>query len=190
MTEETVRIDTNSDENVERAAVVEVNPVQTLAEPLDMEIPVAPPMAPPPEEQEPKLEPRLLVIETVEEYKTKITTLEHVIVEKDAAIAELNEQLAGYASMKAELETYRAEAAEREREQKVSKAEAYAKKLGLDVENENVRKAISELNYEALADLVMEIQEPEKTEIAVSSIVSDMKIADEGTYGGLIGKHN
>ena len=125
-------------------------------------------------------------VETVEEHHLTI------IRKLETTIAELNEKLAGYDEMKAELEQYRAEAAEREHTAKVAKAEAYAVRLGLDITVAEVREAVDALDYEKIADMVMaSTPEEEKTTEPATVVASvnfeEMKIdLPDNTYGGLI----
>lgn len=105
----------------------------------------------------PANEPVPVVKTTVveEEYKVKITYLEECIAEKDARISELEAQLEGYGSMRAELEKYKEAEQKKEQETKTAKATAYAQKIGLDVENEEVKNAIASFDYEKMADLLI-----------------------------------
>ena len=70
------------------------------------------------------------------------------------------------------------------------KAKAFAEKQGLDVEDENVAKAIAEVNYEMIAELAMaetakDAEETKNTvEITMASFV-DMEISND-EYGGLL----
>lgn len=123
-------------------------------------------------------------VETIEEH--------HLVVRRrlESVIAELEAKVADYDQIKAELETYRAEAAQREHDAKVAKAESFAKHQGLDVSVAEVKEAIEALDYEKLADLSMANakEEPENSisvAEAVNVICEDMKIGDQ-TYGGLI----
>lgn len=127
-------------------------------------------------------------VETVEEHTLRVT-----IHRLETTVAELTEKLAGYDAMKAELDTYRREAAEREHKEKVAKAETYATRMGLDLATAEVREAVDALDYEKLADLVMasipEKESANPTGTMVAGVnYEEMKInpPDDGTYGGLI----
>ena len=76
---------------------------------------------------------------------------------------------------------------------KQAKAKAFAEKQGLDVEDENVARAIAEVNYEAIAELAMaeasdEKEEKTSMEITMASYV-DMEISND-EYGGLLKRPN
>lgn len=180
MSRETVTVDTPVESAIER--VSEPDPAladsdNPLAEPVPGDVPPAPP------EKE-----HVVVTEVVEEYHTRITTLEKIVAEKDARIEELNQQLSDYEAIKAEVEEFRKAKAEQEHQAKVAKAESYAKRNGLSLEDEAVKAAVAELNYEALMDLAM-ASEPDETtaETAVASVVCDMKITDP--YGGMVSSY-
>lgn len=187
-TEEVVRVDTMVDSTLEH---VEEEDNQATAEtvvfPAGGEVPaqevsIVPPAPPAPAKEVHTTE----TVETTEEYHIRVTRLETIVAEKDAKIAELEDRMSDYEQMKAELETYREEAEKRERTAKIAKAEAWAKRQGLDIEDEAVKNAINEFNYEALADLVMaSVPEEDETAVKTVSIVSEMKVPDD-SYGGLI----
>lgn len=115
-----------------------------------------------------------------------------VIEEKDARdirIAELEEELA---KVTAELKVFQDAKMAAELQAKQAKAKAFAQKQGLDVENEDVAHAISEVNYEAIAELAMANEKeeaesvPAAIEVTMASFV-DMDISGDGDeYGGLL----
>lgn len=105
--------------------------------------------------------------------------------EKDQKIEELNAQIEELNKAKAELETIKAEQAAAELKAKQENAKAFAQKQGLDVEDEKVQTAIAELNYEAIAEMAMEISKPE-TQTATASFVITENMKVESKYGGLL----
>ena len=109
---------------------------------------------------------------------------------RDNRIAELEAELA---RVNAELQAYKDAQMAAELKVKQAKAKAFAEKQGLDVEDENVARAIAEVNYEAIAELAMaeaSDEEEEKTsmEITMASYV-DMEISND-EYGGLLKRPN
>lgn len=122
---------------------------------------------------------------TTEEYHSFTVRTEQMIAERDAKIANLESQLA--AAVK-EADDLKAEKAENERLVKVAKAEAYAKKHGLDLENEDVKSAVASANFEMLAELDMqnEVEVPVK-QAQPSAMFAEMNIpAVDKTFGGLL----
>lgn len=122
---------------------------------------------------------------TTEEYHSYTVRTEQMIAERDAKIANLESQLA--AAVK-EADDLKAEKAENERLVKVAKAEAYAKKHGLDLENEDVKSAVASANFEMLAELDMqnEVEVPVK-QAQPSAMFAEMNIpAVDKTFGGLL----
>ena len=115
-----------------------------------------------------------------------------VIEEKDARdirIAELEEELA---KVTAELKVFQDAKMAAELQAKQMKAKAFAQKQGLDVEDEQVAHAISEVNYETIAELAMANEKeeadpvPAAIEVTMASFV-DMDISGDGDeYGGLL----
>lgn len=106
---------------------------------------------------------------------------------RDARIAELEAELA---RVNAELQVFKDAKMAAELKVKQDKAKSFAEKQGLDVEDENVAKAIAEVNYEMIAELAMaetakDAEEHKNAmEITMASFV-DMEIhSDE--YGGLL----
>ena len=106
---------------------------------------------------------------------------------RDARIAELEAELA---RVNAELQVFKDAKMAAELKVKQDKAKSFAEKQGLDVEDENVAKAIAEVNYEMIAELAMaetakDAEETKNTvEITMASFV-DMEISND-EYGGLL----
>lgn len=125
-------------------------------------------------------------VEMVEEHHMKI------VRRLEMRIAELEEKLNDYDVIKAELDQYKADEQEKERQAKIAKAEAYAKNIGLDVAVAEVRAAVDSMDYEKIADLMMasvEAVDKESTETVENTVIcEDIKIepAEDDTYGGLI----
>lgn len=107
------------------------------------------------------------------------------LTEKDQTIADMNAQIEELNKLKAELETIKAEQAAAELKAKQDNAKAFAQKQGLDAEDEKVAAAIAELNYEAIAEMAMEISKPE-TQVATASFVITENMKVESKYGGLL----
>lgn len=111
---------------------------------------------------------------------------------RDARIAELESELA---RVTAELKVFQDAKMAAELQAKQAKAKAFAQKQGLNLEDEVVANAVSELNYEAIAELAMASEQKEEetpaapapvVEVTMASFV-DMDISDDGDeYGGLL----
>ena len=107
---------------------------------------------------------------------------------RDARIAELETELA---RVTAELKVFQDAKMAAELQAKQDKAKAFAQKQGLNVEDEAVAHAISEVNYEAIAELAMasepaqETPAPAAVEVTMASFV-DMEITGDDEYGGLL----
>ena len=107
---------------------------------------------------------------------------------RDARIAELETELA---RVTAELKVFQDAKMAAELQAKQDKAKAFAQKQGLNVEDEAVAHAISEVNYEAIAELAMasepaqETPAPAAVEVTMASFV-DMEISGDDEYGGLL----
>ena len=107
---------------------------------------------------------------------------------RDARIAELETELA---RVTAELKVFQDAKMAAELQAKQDKAKAFAQKQGLNVEDEAVAHAISEVNYEAIAELAMASEPAQKTpapaavEVTMASFV-DMEISGDDEYGGLL----
>ena len=108
---------------------------------------------------------------------------------RDIRIAELEEELA---KVTAELKVFQDAKMAAELQAKQMKAKAFAQKQGLNVEDEQVAHAISEVNYEAIAELAMANEKeeadpvPTAIEVTMASFV-DMDISGDGDeYGGLL----
>lgn len=108
---------------------------------------------------------------------------------RDRRIAELEAELA---RVNAELKEFQDAKMAAELQAKQAKAKAFAEKQGLNIEDEAVARAVSDVNYEAIAELVMASEKNEKVdasstqEITMASFV-DMEIpGNEDEYGGLL----
>lgn len=131
-----------------------------------------------------------VVVETVEpaEAPAVIAEEETQPDPRDARIAELETELA---RVTAELKVFQDAKMAAELQAKQDKAKAFAQKQGLNVEDEAVAHAISEVNYEAIAELAMasepaqETPAPAAVEVTMASFV-DMEIAGDDEYGGLL----
>lgn len=108
------------------------------------------------------------------------------IAEKDAHIAELEAKVSELEQIRAEYDQIKAEKAAAELAEKQSRAKAFAQRQGLDVEKEEVARAIAELNYEAIASLSMDIaKDADEKQVRVAGFVGgNMKIDDK--YGDLL----
>lgn len=132
------------------------------------------------------------VVETVEPAAEVAAEPETVIAEptpdaRDIRIAELEAELA---RVNAELKQFKDAQMAAELKAKQDKAQAFAEKQGLNMAEEAVAKAVAEVNYEALAELVMasntslEAEETHSSErVSMASFV-DMDISHK-EYGGI-----
>lgn len=132
------------------------------------------------------------VVETVEPAAEVAAEPETVIAEptpdtRDIRIAELEAELA---RVNAELKQFKDAQMAAELKAKQDKAQAFAEKQGLNMAEEAVAKAVAEVNYEALAELVMasntslEAEESHSSErVSMASFV-DMDISHK-EYGGI-----
>lgn len=100
-------------------------------------------------------QPKFVTTIVEEEYRTRITQMEEVIAQKDTLIAELQKKTEDYDVIKAELQNYKDAEQKKELEAKTARASAYAQKVGLNIEDEEVKNAIASFDYEKMADLVM-----------------------------------
>lgn len=125
------------------------------------------------------------VVETVEEAPAAPIIAEEEEDPKDREIAELKQRIAELEVIEAELNQIKAERAEAEHAAKVEKASAFAAKQGLNVEDEAVKEAIANLNYEAIADLAEALvaESKKKPEMSMASFV---EMEPTGEYGGLL----
>lgn len=131
-----------------------------------------------------------VVVETVEpaEASTVVAEEETQPDPRDARIVELETELA---RVTAELKVFQDAKMAAELQAKQDKAKAFAQKQGLNVEDEAVAHAISEVNYEAIAELAMasepaqETPAPAAVEVTMASFV-DMEITGDDEYGGLL----
>lgn len=106
--------------------------------------------------------------------------------DKDREIAELKARIAELESVEAELKEMKEAQARAEHEAKVEKAKAFASKQGLDVEEEAVKRAIAELNYEAIADMAEEKNEDKNEKKPEISMATFVEMETTGEYGGLL----
>ena len=115
-----------------------------------------------------------------------IASKDQEIASKDQTIAELEAKVAELEPMKAELENMKAEKEAAILAEKQNKAKSFAERLGLDVENDDVKNAIASLNYEALASLDEGVKPSaeEKITLASFAMTSGMEIDDK--YGDLL----
>lgn len=104
---------------------------------------------------------------------------------KDVEIAELKRRIAELEVLAAELSEIKAAQAAAEHAAKVEKAKAFASKQGLDVEDEAVKEAVANLNYEAIAELAeaKEAENNKKPEVSMASYI-DMGTPEK--YGGML----
>lgn len=108
----------------------------------------------------------------------------HAALEAEAAslratIAQLYAQIEVLNAEHAELEAIRAERKAQELANRQNTARSFAEKQGLDPEAEDVASAIAELNFEKLAELAMQKEEPKENE-AVEAIASvDPMVVEE-----------
>lgn len=111
-----------------------------------------------------------------------------VIAENDPRDVRICELEAEIKRLHCELQAYKDAEAEKELTAKRCRAQAFAEKQGLDVTNEDVAKAIADVNYEMIAELAMKIAEEKAPEVdPVVSMASfvDMEISND-EYGGLL----
>lgn len=103
-------------------------------------------------------------------------------------IVQLNERISELELAKAELDEIKAEQAAAELVKKQEKAKAFAEKQGLDVTNEDVAKAIAEMNYEAIADLAAAAEKAEEkpSETIASFFGNGIDVKENNTYGDLL----
>lgn len=131
------------------------------------------------------------IVETVDpEPASPVIAEEQQEDEKDRVIAELKARIAELEIVEAEFNKIKEAQAMAELKEKQNKARAFASKQGLDVENEDVAKAIEALDYTAIAELTManEVETEDNTnkqepEITMASYV-DIEIS--GKYGDLL----
>ena len=109
---------------------------------------------------------------------------------RDARIAELETELA---RVTAELKVFQDAKMAAELKAKQDKAKAFAQKQGLNVEDEAVAHAISEVNYEVIAELAMASEQKESVsdvapsvEVSMASFVDIDAVGDGDEYGGLL----
>lgn len=105
----------------------------------------------------------------------------HMAIEAEAAqlraqIAQLEAEIESLRAEHAELEAFRAARAAQVLADRQNTARAFAEKHGLDVNNEDVAKAIAEVNYEALASIEMsqEAEAPVATDEVATAAIYDV----------------
>lgn len=102
-------------------------------------------------------------------------------------IAELTNKIAELEVFKAELDTIKAEKEAAELLEKQNKAKAFAEKQHLDISDEAVAKAIAELDYEALANLSMSVENKEPEGVAVASYAMTPDFAIKNRFENILG---
>ena len=115
------------------------------------------------------------------------------ISEQETTIAELNTQIAQLKEIEEKYNAIIAEKEAQELEHKRVQARAFAEKQGLDTNNEDVAKAIQDLDYTAIAELTMaQVQDEEEAHdesvvptITLASFV-EMEVGENNAYGGLL----
>lgn len=136
------------------------------------------------------------VVETVDEDTEPVAAAEED--EKDRTIAELKTRIAELEAIESKYNEIMQAEAQKELEAKQQKAQTFAEKQGLDINAEEVKQAIAELDYEKIANLSMEQaeviiaeekQEEEPEEVPayfqMASYV-DMNMKDNGEYGDML----
>lgn len=109
--------------------------------------------------------------------------------ERDRTIAELQERIKVLEQCEAELNKLKSEIAAAELKKEQDKASNFAQKQGLDVNDEKVAKAINDVDYKAIASLVMEKEPEEKKNengVAIASFTMTEGMTISGEYGGLL----
>ena len=194
-TKDEVMIETNNPQAVNRAAegepqgpesedesVTKANAAEEAAKAAEAK--KEPEPKPEPSKKDP--EPEAAKAAEASDAETRIAQLESHIAELESVCAELKKQI-----QEAEQK--------REMEAKTAKAQKYAEKIGLNAEDEEVKKAIASLDYEKMADLVLAQKsepnpdpaaEPEtkKDPEPVPKVFSSITAKDgfDPTFGGLI----
>ena len=116
----------------------------------------------------------------------ELQAAQNAIAQKDVDIAALQAQVAELEPMKAELERMKAEADEAEKARKIEKAKAFAQKVGLNVDAEDVKEALEKLDFEALAAMAMGVEEKkDEHEMGLASYMGG-GIDIKSEYGGLL----
>ena len=76
--------------------------------------------------------------------------------------------------------------AEKELAENQAKAKSFAENQGLNVEDENVAKAIADVDYRAIAEMTMIVEDKQEEMVAVASIVTDGFEMKAGRYDDLL----
>jgi hypothetical protein len=144
-----------------------------------------------------RTEVRETVIETVDDTNNAVAEED----EKDRTIAELKNRIAELEEIESKYNAILKAEAEKALAEKQNRAKSFAEKLGLDVNAENVATAISEMNYETLANLSMEQEkvtmaeqeaenetpaQPEVPAYFQMASYVDMDIKDSDEYGDML----
>lgn len=126
-----------------------------------------------------------VIVETVDPTPEPTSVLAEE-TDKDREIAELKARIAELEGMEAELKEIKEAQAKAEHEAKIEKVKAFASKQGLDVEDEAVKSAIAELNYEAIADMAEKKNEKENEKKPEITMATFVEMETTGKYGGLL----
>lgn len=127
-----------------------------------------------------------VIVETVEPEAPAPAAVIAEEDDKDRKIAELKARIAELEGMEAELKEIKEAQAKAEHEAKIEKVKAFASKQGLDVEDEAVKSAIAELNYEAIADMAEKKNEKENEKKPEITMATFVEMETTGKYGGLL----
>lgn len=124
----------------------------------------------------------------VEGNDKKTEEADEALAAKDAEIEALKASCEELKAAKEELDALKAEKEAAELTQNQEKAKTFAKKQGLNVEDEKVAKAIADLDYKAICDLCMEALPPEEIPggVAVASLMTDGFAMKGGKYDDLL----
>lgn len=95
-------------------------------------------------------------------------------------------EIASLTAAKSELEAIKAEMAAKELEASQAMAKAFAERQGLNAEDENVAKAIAEVDYKMIAELTMNIASEEVKPVVIASIVNDGFEMKDGKWDDLL----
>lgn len=109
-----------------------------------------------------------------------------IIAEEDPRDAKIAELTAELARVNAELQQFKDAQAAAELKVKQGEIKAFAEAQGLSAEDDAVKTAIAEVNYEAIAKLAMAkaVEKPKTPEVSVAGFVA-MEISNS-EYGGLL----
>lgn len=109
-----------------------------------------------------------------------------VIAEEDPRDKEIEELKAELERVNAELTQYKEAQAAAELKAKQDEAKAFAEAQGLDCEDEAVKQAVAEVNYEAIAKLSMAKTRDVKEEAPEVTVAGFVAMELKGEYGGLL----